>query len=132
MDNRFENKTVLVVDDDPDFLIQQETQLKAAGFTVVTASSRKQAEEILQSTKPDLAVVDVMMDEMDGGFVLSYTIKRRFPDVPVIIVSAVSSESGYQFDAATEEEKSWIRADAFLAKPIRYEQLLYEAGRLVK
>ena len=132
MEKKFENKVVLVVDDDPDFLLQQETQLAAAGFKVLTAESRKQAEEVIEGTKPDLAVIDVMMDEMDGGFVLSYSIKTKYPDVPVIIVSAVSSESGYEFDAATDEEKSWIKADAFLAKPIRIEQLLLEAARILK
>jgi two-component system, OmpR family, response regulator len=127
-----DNLTVLIVDDDPDFLLQQETNLKAAGVTVITAESRKDAEALLDDQRPDIAIIDLMMEEMDGGFVLSYSIKKKDPTIPVIIVSAVTNESGYSFDAQTDEEKSWVKADAFLAKPIRFEQLKYEIERLVK
>ena len=126
-----EKRTVLIVDDDPDFLLQQRTGVESMGFNVVSAENRRQAEEILEELKPDLAIIDVMMDEMDGGFVLSYNIKHKYPDVPVLIVSGVTSESGFSFDATTDEEKSWIKADAFLAKPIRFEQLKQQVGRLL-
>ncbi len=126
-----EKRTVLIVDDDPDFLVQQRTGVEALGYEVVSGESRQEAERILDELKPDLAIIDVMMDEMDGGFVLSYSIKQRYPDVPVIIVSGVTSESGIAFDAATDEEKSWIKADAFLAKPIRFEQLKQQVERLL-
>lgn len=126
------NKTVLVVDDDIDFLIQTETVLKANGFEVVKAESQKEAEELLQMLKPDLAILDLMMEHFDGGFALAYHVKKLYPGTPVIICSAVTSETGMRFDAATEEERSWIKADLFLAKPIRHEQLLREINKLLE
>lgn len=126
------NKTVLVVDDDIDFLIQTETVLKANGFEVVKAESQKEAEELLQTLKPDLAILDLMMEHFDGGFALAYHVKKLYPGTPVIICSAVTSETGMRFDAATEEERSWIKADLFLAKPIRHEQLLREINKLLE
>lgn len=119
-------KTVLVVDDDIDFLTQMEINLKGAGFEVVTAEGQEQAEEFLATTLPDLAIVDLMMEHPDGGFALSYHIKKQDPKIPVILVTAVTSETGMTFDAATDEERSWVKADAFLSKPIRFEQLLRE------
>ena len=129
-----ENKkiTVLVVDDDPDFLLQHEMLLQNAGFNVTTADSQKAAEESLDRQLPDLAVVDLMMENADGGFALCYHIKKRNPDIPVIIVTAVASETGLDFDTATAEERSWIKADALLTKPVRFEQLQREIKRLIK
>jgi hypothetical protein len=48
------------------------------------------------------------------------------------LVTAVTSETGLEFDAATEEERSWVKADAMLAKPLRFEQLLAELRQLLK
>jgi DNA-binding NtrC family response regulator len=124
-------KTILLVDDDSDFLFQTETFLKNTGFRILTAGGQKKAEEILKKEKPDLAIIDLMMEEKDGGFALAYHIKKKDPGMPVIIVSAVASETGLDFDAATKEEKSWIKADVFLTKPVRYEQLHREIKRLI-
>lgn len=124
-------KTVLVVDDDIDYLNQIRLQLEAAGFEVLTAEGQKAAEDILRRRKPDLAVVDLMMEHQDSGFVLCYHLKKKDPALPVILVTAVTSETGLEFDATTEEERSWIKADRVLAKPIRYEQLFAEIERLI-
>lgn len=126
------NKTILLVDDDADFLMQEEIALKASGFNILTADSKSQAEEIIAHTRPDLAIVDVMMEDTDAGFMLCYHIKKKDPTIPVIMVTSVTNETGLDFDAATDEEKSWVKADAFLAKPIRIEQLKAELKRLLK
>ena len=46
-------------------------------------------------------------------------------------VTGVASETGIDFDASTKEERSWIKADVVLDKPIRFEQLEREIHRLV-
>lgn len=124
-------KKIVVVDDDMDFRMQMELQLKAAGYEVATADGVATAREVFEREKPDLAIVDLMMEEPDGGFKLSYFIKREYNGIPVILVSAVTAETGLQFDAASSEERSWIQADAFLAKPVRFEQVQREITRLL-
>jgi CheY-like chemotaxis protein len=123
---------VLLVDDDEDFLFQHRVQLENAGFEVATAGSRVEAEERAAGFTPDLAILDLMMEHHDDGFVLSHHLKRRFPGLPVILVTAVTSETGLAFDPASPEERAWIGADALLAKPIRFEQLQREIDRLMK
>jgi len=125
-------KTILVVDDDPDIVAQTRAVLTAAGYRVVTAESERQAEDLLRETVPDLAVLDLMMENQDSGFILAHRLKRRWPELPVIIVTAVSSVTGLHFGADTREERSWIKADTILEKDIRYEQLLAEIHRLLK
>lgn len=123
-------KTVLLVDDDPDFLLQQKLQLQAAGFDVLEASSAKEAMQILANTTPDIALVDLMMEETDTGFQLCYKLKKK-QAIPVIMVTSVASETGIEFGAATEEERRWVKADVLLMKPVRFEQLKREIDRLL-
>ena len=122
---------VLLVDDDEDFLFQQRVQLQDAGFEVVTAQGQGQAERILADRRPDVAVVDVMMENPDAGFVLCHHIRKHGPSIPVILVTSVNNESGLDFDMATEEDRAWIKADVLLSKPIRFEQLRGEIDRLL-
>ena len=123
---------ILLVDDDMDFLSQQQLRLEQAGYEVVVAQSQKQAEELLGSKMPDLVIVDLMLEHMDGGFALCHHIKKSSPATPVILVSSVSSRTGINFDATTDEERSWIKADVMLTKPVRIEQLCREIERLTK
>ena len=126
-----ETKTILVVDDDPDFLLQEQVMLEAAGFNVITAPSRTEAEAMLARKKPDMAMIDLMMDAADDGFTLCHHIKGRYPDLPVIMITAVAAETGLEFDAVTKGERSWVKADAILSKPVRFEQLEREVRRLL-
>lgn len=127
-----DKKGILIIDDDIDYLIQMKIQLEGFGFNVKTISTMKEAEEYLKVTKPDLVIVDLMMENMDSGFVLCYQLKKKYTDVPVIIVTAVTSEAGIEFGINTAEERQWIKADSYLEKGIRYEQLHREINKLLK
>jgi two-component system, OmpR family, response regulator len=122
---------ILLVDDDEDFLFQHRIQLENAGFDVTTATTRARAEEAIAACTPDLAILDLMMEQHDDGFVLSHHLKRAFPGLPVILVTAVTSETGLVFEPSTAAERMWVGADAMLAKPIRFEQLRREIDRLL-
>lgn len=119
----YTGKTALLVDDDIDFLEQHKFGLESIGFKVITAETQKDAEELIKSEKYDLAVFDLMMENEDSGFILSYKSKSKNPDVPVILATSVTNETGLQFDSATEESRSWIKADIMLDKDLRFEQL---------
>ncbi len=127
-----EKKTILIVDDDVDYLFQMREGVKDMGFEVITAGTQKEAEDIIERTRPDLAILDLMMENQDTGFILSHKIKSKYPEVPVIIVSAVTAETGMLFDVTTEEERDWIKADLFLDKGIRNDQLHKEIKKLLK
>ena len=123
--------TALIIDDDPDFLAQLRLGLESLGFDVTTTENEKGATEEIAHLRPDLVVVDLIMDHPDSGFLLSYRIKKKHPKTSVIMVSAVTSRTGLNFDAATPTERGWVKADAFLAKPVRMEQLKREIDRLL-
>ncbi|MCD4771814.1 MAG: response regulator [Bacteroidales bacterium] len=125
-------KLVLIVDDDIDQLEQSKFLISNMGFEVITADCQKEGEEILKTTKPDLAIFDLMMENKDSGFILSYKTKKKYPDVPVMIITAVTAETGLLFGIDSEEEKSWIKADKYIEKGIRSDQLQREIKKLLK
>lgn len=127
-----EPKNILVVDDDVDLLDQVALILQSEGYRVVRAQGQKEGEAALLGHIPDLAVVDLMMESMDSGFVLCHHIKRLFPETPVILLTAVKSTTGLDFQPQSGEAASWIKADALLDKPVRPEQLRQEVRRLLK
>lgn len=125
-------KVILLVDDDIDYLFQMKIMIEKFGFEVITAESQKEAERIFDKTKPDMAIFDLMMENQDTGFILCYKMKRKYPDVPIIIASAVTAETGIQFGINSSEDQNWIKADLFLDKGIREDQLLKEINKLLK
>lgn len=127
-----EKKTILIVDDDLDYLFQLRVAIQDMGFEVITADTQKEAETIIERTKPSLAILDLMMEHQDTGFILCHKIKARYPDVPIIIASAVTAETGMIFDVTSEEEQEWVKADLFLDKGIRKDQLHREINKLLK
>ncbi len=130
MDNK--KKIILLVDDDEDYLFQTRMNIEQFGFRVVTAESQAEAEKLLETLKPDLAILDLMMEKDDSGFILAYKLKRKYPDVPVIIATAVTAETGMTFGVSTEEERKWIKADLYIEKGIRADQLHREIVKLLK
>jgi DNA-binding response OmpR family regulator len=125
------SKTILVVDDDTDYLFQLSYYLQKSGYRVISAGSEKEAMQILEKEKPDLAIFDLMMENEDSGFKLSYKLKKKYPSVPVIIATAVASETGINFGLHSEEDRQWIRADVYLEKGIRHDQVLAEVEKLL-
>jgi len=130
MDNK--KKTILLVDDDVDYLFQTRLNIEQFGFNVVTAESQSEAEMLLETVRPDLAVIDLMMERDDSGFILAFKLKNKYPDVPVIIATAVSAETGMSFSLNPDEDRSWIKADLYIEKGIRADQLHREIIKLLK
>lgn len=125
------NYTILIVDDDTDYLFQIQSRIEKFGFKTITAEGQKEAEEIMEKTKPDLAILDLMMENEDSGFILCYKIKKRYPDLPIIIATGVAAETGINFDINDENNRKWIKADAFLDKGIKTERLKEEIDKLL-
>ena len=126
------NVTILIVDDDQDYLYQLQIKVQNFGYQTITAESQKEAEELIEKVKPDLAILDLMMENEDSGFILCYKMKKKYPDLPIIIASGVTAETGISFDINDENNRKWIKADCFLDKGIRTEKLKEAIDRLLE
>jgi len=124
-------KKILVVDRDFDLLGQLKTLLETTGYSVTTAEERRAAEKLLLGVKPDLAILELMLEEKDGGFVLGYEIRKLYPGTPIIILTSVLGKTGLSFEGQNLEARSWVPADRIMDKPVRAEQLLEEVRKLL-
>ena len=119
-------KKILLVDDDIDLLEQNKLLLESRGFQIVTAESASEGFEVFEAEKPDAAILDLIMEEHDAGFVLSYKIKKTAhgKTIPVFILTSATYDTGFKFSTNTEEEKEWIKCDGIINKPVVIEELI--------
>lgn len=119
-------KKILLVDDDIDLIEQNKILLESLGFTVITAESAKEGFDNFINHKPDAAIIDLIMEKPDSGFVLCHKIKstEQGKSIPVFILTSATYETGVKFSAATAEEKEWIKCDGILNKPVVVEDLI--------
>ncbi|MBP7867434.1 MAG: response regulator [Acidobacteria bacterium] len=119
-------KKILIIDDDADFVEINRTVLEAAGFAVKHAYSGKDGVAAALADPPDLVILDLMMEHWDSGFVAARRIKGdpATAGVPVLMLTGVTRETGMSFDLDSPGEREWIKADMFLSKPLRPEELL--------
>src|SRR5512143_4081115 len=113
--------TVLLIDDDEDFTVSIQSLLEAEGYRVETAASGKEGLRKLTEGRPDLVLLDVMMESSTEGYAVSGAMKLMPEPVPVIMVSSVDQAPADLF--ARSEELDLIRPDAYLTKPVEVGKL---------
>jgi CheY-like chemotaxis protein len=118
-----DKKKILLVDDDPDIISAFEAILSNKGYQVYTAINKREGLEKLDAHVPDLAILDVMMDEEHDGFDMSREIKKTHPKLPIIMLTGISEITGVNFRAAAADP-DWLPADEFLDKPVNPDQLI--------
>lgn len=125
-----EPKTILIIDDDPDFIRAVGHLLECAGHRVRSAPDGRRGYELAQAIVPDLILLDVMMTERTEGFFTLERIRRTpaLAGVPVIVVSSIYAEYP---SFRVRPDTGWMPADLFLAKPADPERLVAEVARLL-
>lgn len=122
---------VLIVDDDPDFHEALHGILTAGGFQVVSAYSKSEGMEKVRPEKPDVIVLDIMMESLTAGFHFAQEIRRdpALKHIPILSASAVTEKTGFKFSPLTDEE--FFPVDDFVEKPIRAKDLIARLNKLI-
>jgi two-component system, OmpR family, response regulator SaeR len=120
---------ILLVDDDQDLIEMNRTVFAQRGHTVHVAYSSAEAQKIAQTEEPDLAVLDVMMEDKTAGFELARRLHALYPTMPMIMLTGISKEMrlGYTF----QPDETWLPVSKFLEKPINPRVLADEADTLL-
>lgn len=114
----------LVVDDDPRILHYVATYLQREGLKVVSESSGEAALDYLETNQVDIAIVDIMMNGMDG-FELCETLKADYEDLPVIMLTAR--------DALSDKERAFLTGtDDYVTKPFEVEELMFRIRAVLR
>jgi CheY-like chemotaxis protein len=121
---------ILVVDDDPDFVLVCRMILEAEGYQVLEAANGSQALESMRQEKPDLVFLDVMMSTTLEGVDVSKEMETdpKLKDVPVVMISSIGT-SEYASEFPDDER---IPIDAWISKPIQADVLLKTVRRFVE
>lgn len=119
------NSRILVVDDVPDNLFLLQTVLEAEGYEVDIASNGAVALAKIQSSPPDLVLLDVMMPGMNGYEVTQQIRENdRLPFVPILLLTAAREASLQQGQEAG--------ANDFIFKPVDFDDLLSQVNRYLQ
>jgi CheY-like chemotaxis protein len=120
---------ILVVDDDPDFVLINRMILEAEGYEVLEAANGSEAMEMICQERPDLILLDVMMSTILEGVDLSKAIESdpKIRDIPIVMISSIAT-SEYAADFPDDER---IPIAAWISKPIQPAVLLKTVRRFV-
>jgi DNA-binding NtrC family response regulator len=121
---------VFLIDDDVDLVKMNEIVLKKYGHETITAYSATEARTKLPKIKPDIIVLDVMMESRDAGFQLAREIHKTYPEMPTIMLTSVHEVTGvpYRF----EPDESWLPVAKFMDKPVDPVKLAGEIEATLK
>ncbi len=127
-----ENAKIMIVDDDVDFICVVKTILESEQYIVVTAGDKTEGMQKIRFEKPDLAILDVMMNAWNDGFEMSRQLKKdtQFKNMPVLMLTAVENRTGIDFKSNVGDPV-WLPVDAFLNKPVEPSVLLAEVKKLL-
>jgi CheY-like chemotaxis protein len=119
---------ILVIDDDPDFRDAVTAILHSGGYRVVAATGPEDGKAKILSERPDLVLLDIMMDSLFDGYALCHAVKTapEFGSVratPIIFVSAVKDIAGARFGFQDGGE-GLSEPDDYLDKPVKPAELL--------
>ena len=126
-------KKIVIIDDDPEICDALSHVLLEYGYQVFTALDTSKGYQLIADTRPDLLILDIMMETMDEGLNFATEVKRNDGafGVPILMVSARPPvEKGY--GRTLDEDLDWIHADIFMEKPIEPEELIHNVKLLVK
>lgn len=128
---------ILIVDDDADFAKSTKMILLADGYEVLIASDGKEGLRKIQEQKPDLVILDIMMESIFEGFSLVTSVRSdpqlaAFKNIPILMVSSVRSDTGSRFTFEDEEDMgSLSEPDDYLDKPFKPKELLDRVAELL-
>ena len=127
-----EQERILIVDDDPDITEAMKVVLENKGYKVDGALEGGAAPDKIESFKPNLIILDVMMKTLREGFLLSRELKQnpKYKKIPILMITAVREKTGIDFKSAAGDE-DWLPVEDFLDKPVKPEVLLEKVQTLL-
>jgi len=120
---------ILIVDDDPDFTDATRMVLEKAGHTVTNTTSGDKGFARAREEKPDLIVLDVIMDSILDGVSMSQRMhdEPETKGIPIIMVTSIAN-TDYAELFPTDE---YIHINAFLSKPVAPANLLKQVDKFL-
>jgi DNA-binding response OmpR family regulator len=118
---------ILIVDDDPDVVQACRLFLEKEGYTVASAHNRAEGKRALTEQKPDLLILDVMMEEPDDGIAMAQELRREGVGIPILMLTSLVKVTGMEYGRDSEV----LPVDEFVEKPIAPAKLIAKVKNLL-
>lgn len=115
---------IVIVDDNTDYLFTMKTFLSRNGFEVEVAADGQTGIELIRKERPDLIMLDVMMESTFSGFEVCRQVRNdpELKKTPIIGITGMEEELGLKFDKYGDAE--YFNPDVFFDKPVDKDALL--------
>jgi DNA-binding response OmpR family regulator len=119
---------ILLVDDDPDLADACRLVLEKEGHIFEWSSCRREGMEKIEEDKPDLLILDIMMDEPDDGIMMARELRKNSRNFPILMFSSISKALGTEYG----KDDEMVPVDEFIEKPVKPETLINKVNELLK
>ena len=126
------NAKILIVDDDQDMAEALQVTLEDEQYDVITAGDPSDGMEKVRLERPDLLILDVMMETWHDGFEMARAVREdpESKDTSILMLTAVKDKTGIEF-RSTAGDPTWLPVDSFLDKPVGSDVILAEVRKLL-
>ncbi|MFQ5951885.1 MAG: PleD family two-component system response regulator [Candidatus Omnitrophota bacterium] len=124
---------ILIIDDDPDIVESMKVILGSKEYEVAFAYSGEEGLNKIRQEKPDLIILDIMMETGDKGFDVARKVKKdeSYKGIPILMLTAIKERTGFDFSEEAGDE-AWLPVDDYCDKPLRPEELIAKVENLLK
>jgi DNA-binding response OmpR family regulator len=124
-------KKIVLIDDNKDYTFTMGIFLERNGFTVFSAHDGKEGIELIKAEKPDLVLLDVMMEVLFSGFEVCRQVRQdaSIKDTPIFGISGMGEEINVKFDE--DADKEYFSPNEFFEKPVDKDALLAKINKYI-
>jgi DNA-binding response OmpR family regulator len=119
---------ILIVDDDPDIVEAGRLVLEKEGYEVEGGSSYADGMTQIEAFKPDLLILDVMMEEPDDGLRFAREMRRKGHSIPILMLTSVNAAMGLSIG----KDDEIVPVEEFQEKPVDPANLVDKVKRLLQ
>lgn len=128
-----EQKKVLIIDDDNDFVEATKVVLEVK-YQVIVAYNVEEGRQKLKEEKPDLIILDMIMGRKGEGFIFSREMRKNpeFSHIPILMLTGMREQTGFFPIQDDPRHPKFLPVDEFIEKPIEPQDLLKKVEELLK
>ena len=123
---------VLIIDDDPDIVEAMKVVLESKLYQVSIAKSGDEGFKKARLEKPDMVILDVMMETNDKGFDVARLLKNDsgLKNIPILMLTAIKEKTGLGFEKEAGDPE-WLPVDGYCEKPLKPDELISKVEALL-
>jgi DNA-binding response OmpR family regulator len=126
-------KQILIIDDDPDYSAALKAVIENKGYLADIAPNSETGFKKIENRKPDLIILDVMMETKDEGFKFSRKLKKseEYKSIPILMLTSIKEATGFDFKSEVGDDK-WLPVNDYCDKLIKMDELMAKIEKLLQ